>query len=162
MNYYSLVLKGVPVKAGHLRALAIMLLTGTNFQYSRGIASSAVPYSLSNIDGGDSLVQDAYNTEFQNTLEKIDKPTVESGDLVVAVSISPEQSDVIKADMDDFLRFDGIEVQGKPSTIFVGLANTSQSDFYTPLRNVTKVVISQKTLADILINDNPLVSEIIS
>lgn len=168
MNKYSLNLNeslGEP----ELKALMLLLLASNDFTISANnadgwqVASGTLPFSLSNLSTSPaSLTQTLFDSETQNTLEGFDKPIIEQGDIVLAVVESANSSRLGKY-YQEFQRIgqaipvvcvspvDGVTPLS--CVVYVGVSNSSKSDFNEPFKEAIYTVISsQQNLGELFVN----------
>lgn len=106
--------------------------------------SAQTSFSLSNITNVN-LHQIVYNSQFQNTFEGVDKPIVETGDLVVVTCKTNEPAKIadIESNLDDYMRFSNLN-EDISSFIYIGVSNSAKSDFNDPFTGLTKLIIGQR------------------
>lgn len=169
MNYYSFQTGVKPLTKNDLKALMLLYLTSDDFDVTNtedfSIITGHLSYSLSNLNAHpDVLTNPIYSTEFQNTVERFDKPIIESGDIVLCAVDQSQESEISKF-YNEFVKFNlnGATHQDprvkdekptvSPIVIYIGVSNSSKTEFNTPFDNVRELVItSQKQLGELLVN----------
>jgi hypothetical protein len=166
MNHYQLILPATP-SLSDLRALSLLVLFGEEVTVQRSAievssdtttispetvtyqsleagtdataltVSALVPFAITNLSTPN-LIQTVYSSETQQTFESFDKPIVEAGDLVVALATTAKEESEVGANYDDFVKIN------HSSPIFIGVANSSKSQFNTPFEGLPFVVIGKR------------------
>lgn len=140
-NFYNL--NGSPDALGvsYLQALALMTLFGNNLTQVTGANASVdingyLPFSLSNVDNSNkNYDQLSYNTGYQEVNEYSDRPYPVRGLVCFAIGTS-----VIEKDLDNFVKFTVYDAEALVNkTVYIGVVNSSQTDFYTPLAGAVAV-----------------------
>jgi hypothetical protein len=166
MNHYQLILPPVPSQAD-LRALSLLVLFGEEVTVQRspieikynlssisastqGVkaessitalsVSALVPFAITNIRT-QNLIQTVYSSETQQTFESFDKPIVEAGDIVVALAKTAAEESEVGANYDDFVKIN------HTSPVYIGVANSSKSQFNSPFEGLTFVVIGKRNFS---------------
>ncbi len=151
MNHFThLGSSGDDIVSDDLRALALMTLFGTNIVFSAsGVGGAAdpdinfdLPYSLTNLTALKRSNVVGYNSQFQAVNEYSDKPYAKKGYLAVVFEPDAIAGTVAK-DMDNFVRFGMADTGGSAlaGLVYIGIVNSSQTDFYEPLSAATLIKV---------------------
>lgn len=138
------------INSDDLRALALMTLFGSNIVFSAsgvgGVADPDInydlPYALTNLTALKRSSVVGYNSRYQAVNEYSDKPYAKKGYLCVVFEPDAIAGTVAK-DMDNFVRF-GLKDTGGSALaglVYVGIVNSSQTDFYEPLSAATLIKV---------------------
>lgn len=141
--------------SNELKAIALAMFYGTEFDVNLHEIVMEVPFSLSNVKT-DKIVQVAATSGANNTIEDFDKPIVEAGDIVVAMVLSTEAGTVTQY-FDDYRKINGVarledeanDGQYFVHDVYIGLSNSSKSDFHTPFQGITHFAFSPSKLAKV-------------
>lgn len=158
MNYYSISTEA-PLSNDDYKALLLLYLTSDDFDVTQNpdgttIFSGSLSYSLSNLQT-QQLKSLIYSSEFQKTIEKFDKPIVETSDIVLSVGIKGKTSYLSKY-YDEFIRFDVDFPSLKPEdkfVVYIGTSNSSKSNYNDPFKeNILTIITSQSQLGNLFVN----------
>ena len=145
MNSYKLK-KGQKPSKEMLRAIALGLFySGENYLIDDDAILFRVPFSMSNIDlPSNQLIQLAYDSKYQSTMESMDKPVIETGDLIIC-AVDPTKNNV-KEYLNNYVKIPEFLTNGKSKfDILIGYSNSSKSDFNEPFKDVLFVAINVNT-----------------
>lgn len=158
MNYYSISTEA-PLSNDDYKALLLLYLTSDDFDVTQNpdgttIFSGSLSYSLSNLQT-QQLKSLIYSSEFQKTIEKFDKPIVETSDIVLSVGIKGATSYLSKY-YDEFIRFDvdfpSLKAEEK-FVVYIGTSNSSKSNYNDPFKeNILTIITSQSQLGNLFVN----------
>lgn len=136
------------VPKDYLRAIAMIAIfgQGTEFapknhtDFDRITVRSKLPFSLNNLnsDSGKNFVELTYNTQSQGVNEYSDKPYPLKGQLVVV----EDSTGAAPKDLDNYVKwaiYKNTSGTAAKSFIYVGILNSSQTDYYTPLSGLNAV-----------------------
>jgi hypothetical protein len=161
MNHYDLNLQDGNVDKNVLRALALMYISGSDFDARIALAldkdgnpvklvtcSASLAISLSNFLSP-SLTQTVYASENTQTVESFDKSIISVGDIVVAVATTANEN-MITEYYDDYVKFPLLSAFGQGGHIFMGQSNSEKSQFHEPFEGIDTLIIISPTKVAVL------------
>ena len=151
MNHYRLSGFGYTVATeAMVRATMLLYLAGVDFKALNDEVSAKIPFSLDNIDS-EHLKLDVESSEMTNTIEGFDKPLVEKGDLVACL-VPVTDREAIKKWYDDYVVFNNSSftqvASQKDLVFFIGISNSSKSEFNDPFVEAFIKVVAHPKLAE--------------
>lgn len=149
MNIYKLSTpSNSPANLAQLRALTLMYFGSPQMTVSKEEVLAHLPFSLDNVQTG-YLETVVLASDLTNTIEGFDKPIVEEGDIVVSLVSQGADSSSVKRWYDEYRVLVGFSTNdGQPCDLYIGISNSSKSDFNDPFNEAKITVIAHQKLAE--------------
>jgi hypothetical protein len=147
MNHYQLALNGETIDKNALRVVGLMYLASTDLdirsvlgdEHDTNNLTASLTISLANFPAR-GLVQTAYCSEYQQTVDSFDKSVITTGDVVVAYAATPEQKLTIVEFYDQYVMIP-VYNKGVHGAIYIGESNSAKSQFHDPFAGISQFII---------------------
>jgi hypothetical protein len=151
MNHYQLTLDGANVDKNSLRVVGLMYIASSdldirsvkgesgNVQDAQSSLVASLTISLANFPTS-GLVQTAYCSEYQQTVDSFDKSVITTGDIVVAYAATAAQQLSIVEFYDQYTMIP-VYNKGVLGAIYIGESNSAKSQFHEPFAGISQYII---------------------
>jgi hypothetical protein len=147
MNHYQLALNGASIDKNALRVVGLMYLSSTDLDIRsvkgtdglENTLTASLTISLANFPAN-GLVQTAYCSEYQQTVDSFDKSVITTGDVVVAYAATPDQKLTIVEFYDQYVMIP-VTNKGVQGAIYIGESNSAKSQFHDPFATIGQYII---------------------
>jgi hypothetical protein len=147
MNHYQLSLNGATVDKNTLRIVGLMYIASSDLDIrsvqgeedDTNTLVASLTISLANFPTT-GLLQTAYCSEYQQTVDSFDKSVITTGDIVVAYAATPGQKLSIVEFYDQYTMIP-VYNKGVHGAIYIGESNSAKSQFHEPFAGIGQYII---------------------